>query len=101
MIIYPVLKTRANVNETSTPKCPRKPKCICIASATGSEIVDVCEYYKVDLDAGEMSKEDALIIKGWRTDGCTWRRVAEKAAERWPGPWIYCRPSNRGARIMR
>ena len=31
-----------------------------------------------------MTKEDALIIKEWRVAGCTWRRVAEKAADLWP-----------------
>jgi|WetSurMetagenome_2_1015567.scaffolds.fasta_scaffold66464_3 hypothetical protein len=31
-----------------------------------------------------MTKEDALIIRTWREKGCTWRRIADYASERWP-----------------
>ena len=31
-----------------------------------------------------MTKEDAVIIKEWRTNGATWRRIAEYAADKWP-----------------
>lgn len=32
-----------------------------------------------------MNKEQALLIKKWRIEeGCTWRKVAEKAAAEWP-----------------
>ena len=32
-----------------------------------------------------MTKEDAEIVRTWRVDlGCTWRRVAELAADKWP-----------------
>jgi hypothetical protein len=31
-----------------------------------------------------MDREDALLIKEWRTRGCTWRKVADLAAEKWP-----------------
>lgn len=31
-----------------------------------------------------MTKEDAVIIKEWRSKGATWRRVADYAAEKWP-----------------
>ena len=31
-----------------------------------------------------MTIEDALIIRGWREGGSTWRRIAERAADFWP-----------------
>jgi hypothetical protein len=31
-----------------------------------------------------MTREDALQIREWRVKGCTWRRVADCAAEKWP-----------------
>jgi len=31
-----------------------------------------------------MIKEDAWVIKSWRENGCTWRRIADYAAEKWP-----------------
>jgi len=31
-----------------------------------------------------MDMTDALIIKTWRYNGATWRRIAELAAETWP-----------------
>lgn len=31
-----------------------------------------------------MTVEDAELIKSWRMDDCTWRRIAELADDRWP-----------------
>ena len=61
MIIFPTLKLRDGVNKTSTPKCPQKPKCICITAATGAEIADTCEFYSVDLDTGELIEKCGAI----------------------------------------
>ena len=31
-----------------------------------------------------MTNVEALLIKGWRAKGATWRRIAEYAADEWP-----------------
>lgn len=31
-----------------------------------------------------MTIDDALLIKGWRLEGATWRRVSIRANDEWP-----------------
>lgn len=31
-----------------------------------------------------MDRDDALLIKQWRVNGSSWRRISERATKKWP-----------------